>query len=112
MKKVTALLLAMLLCFSALAGCSQSEPQGSGAPPSNPSQNSSSPSVPVTITVWHDGDEGSLSFPGLIGLSILDLGEQAVCGGLSSISSSKGCFPCSILTHKYEKVCHLADFSQ
>lgn len=48
----------MLLCFSALAGCSQSEPQGSGAPPSNPSQNSSSPSVPVTITVWHDGDEG------------------------------------------------------
>ena len=58
MKKVPALLLAMLLCFSALAGCSQSEPQGSGAPPSNPSQNSSSPSVPVTITVWHDGDEG------------------------------------------------------
>ena len=58
MKKDTALLLAMLLCFSALAGCSQSEPQGSGAPPSNPSQNSSSPSVPVTITVWHDGDEG------------------------------------------------------
>jgi len=58
MKKVTALLLAMLLCFSALAGCSQSEPQGSGASPSNPSQNSSSPSEPVTITVWHDGDEG------------------------------------------------------
>lgn len=48
----------MLLCFTALAGCSQSEPQGSGAPPSNPSQNSSSPSEPVTITVWHDGDEG------------------------------------------------------
>lgn len=48
----------MLLCFSALAGCSQSEPQGSGASPSNPSQNSSSPSEPVTITVWHDGDEG------------------------------------------------------
>ena len=58
MKKATALLLAMLLCFTALAGCSQSEPQGSGAPPSNPSQNSSSPSEPVTITVWHDGDEG------------------------------------------------------
>ncbi len=58
MKKVTALLLAMLLCFSALAGCSQSEPQGSGASPSNPSQNSSSPSESVTITVWHDGDEG------------------------------------------------------
>ncbi len=58
MKKVTALLLAMLLCFTALAGCSQSEPQGSGAPPSNPPQNSSSPSEPVTITVWHDGDEG------------------------------------------------------
>ena len=51
-------LLAMLLCFTALAGCSQSEPQGSGAPPSNPPQNSSSPSEPVTITVWHDGDEG------------------------------------------------------
>lgn len=48
----------MLLCFTALAGCSQSEPQGSGAPPSNPPQNSSSPSEPVTITVWHDGDEG------------------------------------------------------
>ena len=58
MKKVTALLLARLLCFTALAGCSQSEPQGSGAPPSNPPQNSSSPSEPVTITVWHDGDEG------------------------------------------------------
>lgn len=58
MKKVTALLLAMLLCFTALAGCSQSELQGSGTPPSNPSQNSSSPSEPVTITVWHDGDEG------------------------------------------------------
>lgn len=58
MKKVTALLLAMLLCFSALAGCSQSEPQGSGAPSSAPSQNGSSPSTPVTITVWHDGDEG------------------------------------------------------
>lgn len=58
MKKVTALLLAMLLCFSALAGCSQSEPQGSGAPSSAPSQNGSSPPAPVTITVWHDGDEG------------------------------------------------------
>ena len=58
MKKVTALLLALALCFAVLAGCSQSAPQDSGAPSSNPSQSTNPPASPVTITVWHDGDEG------------------------------------------------------
>ena len=58
MKKVTALLLALALCFAVLAGCSQSTPQDSGAPSSDPSQSTNPPTAPVTITVWHDGDEG------------------------------------------------------
>lgn len=51
----------MALCFAALAGCAQSTPQGSGTPPPSPSQDGNSPAAPknpVTITVWHDGDEG------------------------------------------------------
>ena len=58
MKKVTALLLALALCFAVLAGCSQSDSQDSGAPSSNPSQSNNPPAAPVTITIWHDGDEG------------------------------------------------------
>lgn len=59
MKKVTALLLAMALCLAALAGCAQSKPQD--APPANadqPAAPADTPSDPVTVTVWHDGDEG------------------------------------------------------
>ena len=61
MKKITALLLAMALCLTALAGCSQSNPQGSDTPPSGSTQGVDSPDTPkdpVTVTVWHDGDEG------------------------------------------------------
>ncbi len=61
MKKVTALLLAAALCFAALAGCSQPAAQNSSAPSSQPSQGAGSPDTaeePVTVTVWHDGDEG------------------------------------------------------
>lgn len=61
MKKIPALLLAMALCFTALAGCSQPASQSSDAPSSQPSQNvqpSDPPKDPVTVTIWHDGDEG------------------------------------------------------
>lgn len=61
MKKVTALLLAMAVCLAALAGCSPSTSQGSTPPSSLPSQESKSsdaPKEPVTVTIWHDGDEG------------------------------------------------------
>lgn len=61
MKKLTALLLALALCLTTLAGCSQPAAQNSGAPSTQPSQGSDSPDTPknpVTITIWHDGDEG------------------------------------------------------
>lgn len=61
MKKVTALLLAMAMCLTALAGCSQPTAQGSNPPSSAPSQGVNPPDTPkdpVTITIWHDGDEG------------------------------------------------------
>ena len=61
MKKAIALLLAMALCLAALAGCSKSASQSSGAPSSQPSQGAGSPDAPkdpVTVTIWHDGDEG------------------------------------------------------
>ena len=61
MKKITALLLAMALCLAALAGCAQSSPKSPDAPPSQPPQGSDptgTPKDPVTVTIWHDGDEG------------------------------------------------------
>ena len=61
MKKITALLLAAALCLGALAGCSQPASQGSTAPSSEPTQGADSPNTPkdpVTVTIWHDGDEG------------------------------------------------------
>ena len=60
MKKVTALLLAMALCITALSGCSQPAAQGSNPPSSAPSQgvkSTDTPKAPVTVTIWHDGDE-------------------------------------------------------
>lgn len=61
MKKITALLLAAALCLGALAGCSQPASQGSTVPSSEPTQGADSPNTPkdpVTVTIWHDGDEG------------------------------------------------------
>lgn len=61
MKKITALLLAMALCLAALAGCTPSQSQPSAGPagsPSQPAQVTDAPKDPVTVTVWHDGDEG------------------------------------------------------
>lgn len=65
MKKVTALLLVMAMCITALSGCSQpaahSSDPPSQAPSSAPSQGADptgTPKEPVTITIWHDGDEG------------------------------------------------------
>lgn len=61
MKKITALLLAAALCFAALAGCAQPASQSSDAPSSKPTQGANpteAPKDPVTVTVWHDGDEG------------------------------------------------------
>lgn len=61
MKKVVALLLAGLLCLAALAGCAPSQSQPSAGPagsPSQPAQVTDAPKDPVTVTVWHDGDEG------------------------------------------------------
>jgi len=61
MKKGIALLLSLALCFGALAGCSSTQSQPSGAPTGSPSQ-AADPTVPsadpVTVTIWHDGDEG------------------------------------------------------
>ncbi|MDE6282227.1 MAG: extracellular solute-binding protein [Oscillospiraceae bacterium] len=60
MKKGIALLLALALCLGALAGCSQPQSQASD-PVTGPSQGADSPDTPkdpVTVTVWHDGDEG------------------------------------------------------
>lgn len=61
MKKSIALLLSLALCLGALAGCSQSASQGSNPPSSAPSQGADptgTPKEPVTVTIWHDGDEG------------------------------------------------------
>lgn len=61
MKKLTALLLAMALCLGTLAGCSKSASQSSDVPSSQPSQDANptdAPKEPVTVTIWHDGDEG------------------------------------------------------
>lgn len=61
MKKSIALLLSLALCLGALAGCSQPASQGSNPPSSAPSQGADptdTPKEPVTITIWHDGDEG------------------------------------------------------
>lgn len=61
MKKVTALLLAMALCLAALAGCSQPATQSSDDPSSKPTQGANpteAPKDPITVTIWHDGDEG------------------------------------------------------
>lgn len=60
MKKAIAILLSLVLCFGALAGCTPSEPtqptneQQPTAPASTPAASSD----PVTVKIWHDGDEG------------------------------------------------------
>lgn len=61
MKKSIALLLSLALCLGALAGCSQPASQESNPPSSAPSRDVNSPDTPkdpVTVTIWHDGDEG------------------------------------------------------
>lgn len=61
MKKITALLLAAALCLGALAGCSQPAAQKSADPAVNsdqPTAPTDAAKDPVTVTVWHDGDEG------------------------------------------------------
>lgn len=60
MKKSIALLLAIVFCIGALAGCTPSaQTPSSESPTQSQAENSSDPSpvTPVEIKVWHDGDE-------------------------------------------------------
>lgn len=57
MKKRLASLLAMLLCFNALAGCAPAAaPSNSQPTESAPSESAFAPKEPVTITIWHSAD--------------------------------------------------------
>lgn len=58
MKKTIAALLAMLLCFGFFAGCTPSAASSTDPTPTDlQSAGGEAAMAPVTVTIWHDGDE-------------------------------------------------------